>query len=73
MNPLVEHVDKHGDMATRYKRTEKIKRLGCQLITVNMLQLPTESMDGITEIHGIIDGDGNVIPSAIETLKKLIE
>jgi hypothetical protein len=73
MNPLVEHLDKQGDMITKDKRTEKIKRLGCQLITVNMLQLPTESMDGVTEIHGIIDGDGNVIPSAIETLKKLIE
>lgn len=73
MNPLVEHLDKQGDMITKDKRTGKIKRLGCQLITVNMLQLPTESMDGVTEIHGIIDGDGNVIPSAIETLKKLIE
>ena len=73
MNPLVEHIDKQEDMATRYKRAEKIKRLGCQLITVNMLQLPTETMDGVTEIHGIIDNDGNVIPSAIKTLKKLIE
>lgn len=72
MNPRVEHNDKQGDLPTTEKRKIKCKRLGCKLITVNMLQLPNEPMDGVTEIHGIIDNDGNIIPQAIEQLKKLI-
>ena len=72
MNPLVEHNDKQGELATKDKRKIKRERLGCQLITVSMLQLPGESMDAVTEIHGIIDNDGNIIPSAIDTLKRII-
>ena len=30
------------------------------------------SMDAVTEIHGIIDNDGNIIPSAIDRLKRII-
>lgn len=37
-----------------------------------MLQLTGESMDAVTEIHGIIDNDGNIIPSAIDRLKRII-
>lgn len=72
MNPIVEHNDKQGDLPTKDKREIKRKRLGCQLITVNMLQLPGEAMDAVTEIHGIIDNDGNIIQTAIDRLKKLI-
>ena len=72
MNPLVEHNDKQGELATKDKRKIKRERLGCQLITVSMLQLPGESMDAVTEIHGIIDNDGNIIQSAIDTLKRII-
>jgi hypothetical protein len=73
MNPLVEHNDKQGELATKDKREIKRERLGCQLITVNMLQLPGEPMDAVTEIHGVIDNDGNIIQSAIDTLKKLLD
>ena len=66
------HNDKQGELATKDKRKIKRERLGCQLITVSMLELPGESMDAITEIHGVIDNDGNIIPSAIETLKRII-
>ena len=72
MNPLVEHNDKQGELATKDKRKIKRERLGCQLITVSMLQLTGESMDAVTEIHGIIDNDGNIIPSAIDRLKRII-
>jgi len=72
MNPLVEHNDKQGELATKDKRKIKRERLGCQIITVNMLKLPYEPMDVMTEIHGIIDNDGNIIQSAIDRLKKLI-
>ena len=72
MNPKVEHDDKDRDMPTSEKRKRKEKRLGCRVITVNMLKLPNSSMD-ITEISGIIDDDGNILPDAIEQIKYLIE
>lgn len=72
MNPLIEHNDKQGELTTKDKREIKRERLGCQLITVNILQMTKESMDEVTEIHGIIDNEGNIIPKAIETLKRLI-
>ena len=37
-----------------------------------MLQLNESGMDEIREIYGIIDKNGNIIPSAIDYLKKLI-
>lgn len=72
MNSDVKHLDKPGELATKDKRKIKRERLGCQLITVNMMQISEESMDDVTEIHGIIDNDGNIIQSAIDTLKRLI-
>ena len=72
MNPKVEHDDKDRDMPTSEKRKRKEKRLGCRVITVNMLKLPNSSMD-INEISGIIDDDGNILPDAIEQIKYLIE
>lgn len=72
MNPKVEHDDKKGDVPTSEKRKNKEERLGCKVITVNMLKMPNSSMD-INEICGIIDEDGNVLPNAIEQLKSLIE
>ncbi len=73
MNPDIDHDDKPGELPTKEKRAIKRKRLGCQLITVNMLQLSKEPMGDITEIHGIIDDNGKIIESAIETLKLLID
>ena len=72
MNPRVDHNDKKGDMPTAKKREIKRNRLGCELITVNMLQLNESGMDEIREIYGIIDKNGIIIPSAIDYLKKLI-
>ena len=72
MNPNVDHNDKRGDMPTSMKRDIKRNRLGCELITVNMLQINKSGMDELHEITGIIDKNGNIIPSAIELLKKLI-
>lgn len=70
MNPDYEHNDRPGDMPTSQKREIKHNLLGCGLITVNMLQLKADGMDEIREIGGVIDADGNVIPSAIELLRK---
>ena len=72
MNPKVDHKDKEGDMPTAKKREIKRKRLGCELITVNMLNMNTTGMDELREIHGVIDKDGTIIPSAIERIQKLV-
>ena len=72
MNPKVDHKDKEGDMPTAKKREIKRKRLGCELITVNMLNMNTTGMDELREIHGVIDEDGTIIPSAIERIQKLV-
>ena len=72
MNPKADHNDKSGDIPTAKKRDIKHKRLGCELITVNMLPLKAGSMDELREICGIIDESGNVIPSAIEHIKQLV-
>ena len=72
MNPSIEHLDRKGDMPTLEKRQEKEKRLGCPLYTVNMLKMPSASMDRY-EICGVIDEDGHVLPDAIDRIKRLIE
>ena len=72
MNPKVDHNDKDGDIPTEIKREIKRKRLGCELITVNMLNMNTAGMDEIREIHGVIDENGSIIPSAIERIQKLV-
>ena len=72
MNPRVDHNDKEGDMPTAKKREIKRKRLGCELITVNMLYMNTTGMDEIREIYGVIDENGSIIPSAIERIRKLV-
>ena len=72
MNPDFEHIDRRGDMSTAEKREIKRKRLGCELITVNMLQMDGGGMDDNREIRGIIDTEGREIPSAIEQLQKLL-
>ncbi len=72
MNPRVDHNDKKEDMSTSKKREIKRRRLGCELITVNMLKLNKSGMDEIREIGGIIDENGTIIPNAIDHLKKLI-
>ena len=72
MNPKVDHNDKEGDMPTAKKREIKRKRLGCELITVNMLHMNATGMDEIREIHGVIDENGSIIPSAIERIQKLV-
>lgn len=73
MNPYIRHDDKPGDLATTKKRQEKKERLGCELITVNMLKIEGMAMDEIREIHGVIDEKGNVLPTAIQRIKDLIE
>ncbi len=72
MNPKADHNDKDGDIPTAKKREIKRKRLGCELITVNMLHMDTDGMDEIREIFGVIDENGFIIPSAIERIQKLV-
>ncbi|MCQ2235713.1 MAG: hypothetical protein MJZ18_01810 [Bacteroidales bacterium] len=72
MRPEVNHDDQPGDMPTTQKRAIKKERLGCEIITVNMLEIHKDSMDDIREINGMIKEDGTVILSAIERIKNLI-
>ena len=71
MNPNADHDDKEGDMPTTQKRAEKERRLGCRLITVNMLQLPSEPIDD-QEIGGMIDVEGRALQQSIERIQHLI-
>lgn len=73
MNPDSLHSDNPNDLSTLKKRKIKCERLGCELITVNMLKLNDSPIDEIREIGGVIDNNGMVINSAIKTLKKLVE
>lgn len=73
MRPQVDHDDRPGDMPTSQKREIKHRRLGCEIITVNMLEIKKDNMDEIREIAGMITEDGNVIHSAIERIKNLIK
>lgn len=72
MRPDTKHEDGVGDLPTTEKRKRKRERLGCELITVNMLEIEEESIDAIREINGMITSEGNVISSAIERIKSLI-
>jgi hypothetical protein len=72
MRPDADHNDRNGDMPTALKRKIKRERLGCELITVNMLKLLASGMDEIHEIGGVIDENGNIIYSAIEQLQNLV-
>lgn len=71
MNPKADHIDNQGDIPTTEKRKRKRERLGCELITVNMIRLKEESID-LHEIDGLLDKKGNVIQKSIERLKMLI-
>ena len=73
MNPNADHSDRERDLPTSKKREMKRKRLGCELITVNILKIDMTAMDDIREIGGLIDENGVVIPSAIERLRKLVD
>ncbi len=72
MNPDADHYDHTGDIPTSRKRELKRTRLGCEIITVNMLEIKKESMDSIREITGLITEDGSVIKNAIERIIHLI-
>ena len=69
--PTLQHDDRPGDIPTADKREEKVKRLGCPLYTVNLLELPSPSIDPY-EITGLIREDGTYISSNINKLKMLI-
>ena len=73
MNPNADHSDRERDIPTSKKREIKRKRLGCELITVNILKIDMAAMDDIREIGGLIDENGVVIPSAIDRLRKLVD
>ena len=68
----VSHEDQLGDLPTSVKRKIKEERLGCSLITVNILRRKDEEIDALHEIGGVIDENGNLIYSAIERIKKYV-
>ncbi|HEY9542899.1 hypothetical protein [Prevotella sp.] len=73
------HEDQLGDLSTAKKRKVKVERLGCSLITVNILRRKKdindeqlEKNDALHEIAGVIDEEGNYIYEAIEQIKKYV-
>lgn len=70
-NPDLPHEDKIGDVPTAEKRIEKEKRLGCKLMTVNIMKMPKASQD-ISEITGLIESNGDLVESAIRKLKEIV-
>ena len=72
MRSDVAHDDKPNDIPTTEKRERKRKRLGCELITVNILEIKGQGMDDLHEILGMITEEGTMIPTAIERINKLI-
>ncbi|MBQ3635833.1 MAG: hypothetical protein II951_09495 [Bacteroidales bacterium] len=72
MRPDVAHDDKPNDIPTTQKRELKKKRLGCELITVNILEVKEEGMDDLHEILGMITDEGTIIAAAIERINKFI-
>ena len=73
MNPKADHNDKSKDIPTSVKRKIKRERLGCELITVNMLQIKEAGMDELHEIAGVIDENGKILYGAIEQLRNLVK
>ena len=72
MRPDSSHDDQSGDLPTSEKRRIKEERLGCPLITVNMLQRKEEEIDALHEIGGVIDNNGNFINNALELIRKYV-
>ncbi|WP_455590727.1 hypothetical protein [Bacteroides sp.] len=66
-------LDNPANIPTAEKRAEKEKRLGCRVITVNMLKLQNPTIDALREIDGMIDLDGNILPEAIQSIKNFID
>ena len=66
-------IDGGNDMGIQDKREAKVKRLGCNLITVNMLEIKGHPTDSKYEIFGLINENGDIIESNINYLKQLIE
>lgn len=71
MNPKANHDDRVQDMPTAEKRRKKEERLGCKLITINVLKIE-EGIDPTREIYGLIDLEGRVLPESIDQLKILV-
>ena len=63
------HEDNERGIPALIKQREKEHRLGCLVVTINMLGCGEKSRDGIREIYGLIDQDGNYIPESINILK----
>lgn len=73
MNPKADHNDNPNDIPTSKKREIKRKWLGCELITVNMLQINKTEMGDNREIAGVIDENGKILNRAIEQLINLVK
>ncbi len=67
------HNDGINDMNTTEKRQKKSGRLGCPLYTVNILKLDYETIDVQHEIGGLLTNDGEIVPQAIQHLRRLIK
>lgn len=65
------HNDRPNDVSTSEKRKSKEERLGCKIITVNMVKIKGESINE-TEILGMITKEGQIIDESIQRIKQLI-
>jgi len=72
MNPKAIYDDNPNDIPTTIKRKYKEERLGCDLYTINILQLQDASIDR-KEIGGLIDNEGQFIKENIDRLRRIVD
>lgn len=68
-NPEINHLDSPNDIPSHRKIASQRERLGCPVITVNILRQKKSSADGINEITGLLNADGSIVHENIEILK----
>lgn len=71
-NMVSNHADNGKDLSTTEKRQKKEQTLGCPIVTVNIVKLPDGTMDATREIVGVINNDGQILPDALEQIRKYL-
>ncbi len=72
-DPEALHQDQTGDLTTTQKRRLKEERLGCRLVTVNILEINRPGIDAQHEIYGLIRENGEIIQENLQQVIRLIK
>ena len=73
LDPDRSYIDNPKDIPTLIKRKDKEQKLGCNLITVNIVKISASALNNSHEIFGLIYKDGSLVIEAIEQLRYLIK